>query len=311
MLYGSPALEVVMLSATRQSVPSITLPTSTNGFAPGESAVGIGIVTYNNRIEQLRQLLHSVENSASLLKSVGVRALVYTIDCGTATPWYHTCLSFKQLPTVGNLGFGGGMNLLMGDAFSHSLVSWFLCVNPDGMLHPRLLTEMIQCSRQYPDSLIEARQFPEEHPKPYDPFSGETLWSSGACLLIPRCIYETIGGFDPHIFMYMEDVDYSWRARAAGFSVRIAPRALFGHSVLDRKPNRLTEQYYYFSARYLAYKWHHPAEQAFYEQVIRDRGYLPGSELPPLPSDASADLSPGADQVADFSFGFVFSPRRW
>ncbi len=104
-------------------------------------------------------------------------------------------------------------------------MSWFLCVNPDGMLHRDLLVEMLQCAERYPDSLIEARQFPEEHPKPYDPETGLTTWASGACMLIPRRVYETIGGFDENIFMYMEDVDLSWRARGAGFTGSMSRRA--------------------------------------------------------------------------------------
>ncbi len=204
------------------------------------------------------------------------------------------------------------MNGLMAEAFSDHSVAWFLCVNPDGLLHHSLLSEMLQCSLMYPDSLVEARQFPEEHPKPYDPETGETLWASGACLLIPRRIYETIGGFDPQIFMYMEDVDYSWRARAAGFEVRVAPRALFGHSVLDRKPDLLIEKYYYYSARYLAFKWHKSHELMTYEQIIRDRDFLEDGDLPPLPSaEPTNAISLAGLQIADFSYGFVFSPRRW
>lgn len=202
------------------------------------------------------------------------------------------------------------MNLLMSDAFADPRVSWFLCVNPDGLLHAELLVEMMRTAELYPNSLLEARQFPEEHPKPYDPHTGQTLWASGACLLIPRQIYETIGGFDPNIFMYMEDVDFSWRARAAGFTIHVAPRALFGHSVLDRQPNLLIEKYYYFSARYLAYKWGNPTEQAFFESVIRERRYV--DELPPLPHlSHPASLRPADTNPATFEHGFAFSPLRW
>lgn len=275
--------------------------------------VAIGIVTYNNPNAQLRRLLRSIENAAGHLDLDRYGAIVLTIDCGAPSEWMPTRNPFKVLPSRGNLGFGGGMNCLMADAFSDNSVAWFLCVNPDGLFHHDMLAEMLACADRYPESLIEARQFPEEHPKPYHPESGETLWASGACLLIPRRIYESIGGFDDNIFMYMEDVDYSWRARAAGFGIRVAPRALFGHSVLDRKQDITIEKYYYFSARYLAYKWRKREEQSFYEQVIRDRGYIGDGDLPLLPSidEATAAIPSTGYQVADFSYGFVFSPRRW
>ena len=193
----------------------------------------------------------------------------------------------------------------MEEAFDNSSVSWFLCVNPDGLLHHRLLTELLRHSALHPGSLIEARQFPEEHPKPYDAGSGLTVWASGACVLIPRRIYEAIGGFDENIFMYMEDVDYGWRARTAGFGVHVAQRALFSHSVLNRGRDLLIEKHYYFSARYLAYKWRRPAEQAFFERVILERGYA--ATLPPLPEIEQ----PQDTRFAMFEHGFAYAPVRW
>jgi hypothetical protein len=274
--------------------------------------VALGIVTYNNAAAQLERLLRSIEHAADRLDDAGHHAAVFTIDCGEPMTWPPARLPLARLPHQGNLGFGLGMNCLMTEAFADPATGWFLCVNPDGSLHHSLLREMIAHAIQYPHSLIEARQFPEEHPKPYDLNSGETLWASGACLLIPRIVYETIGGFDPNIFMYMEDVDYSWRARAAGFRVHVAARALFAHSVLDRKPNALIDKYCFFSARYLAYKWGRPDEQAFYEQAIRDRGFASEGGLPPLPTlDAHNRIPSDGLAIADFSHGFCFSPRRW
>jgi GT2 family glycosyltransferase len=141
--------------------------------------------------------------------------------------------------------------------------------------------------------------------RPYDVGSGLTVWASGACVLIPRRIYETIGGFDENIFMYMEDVDYGWRARSAGFSTHVAPRALFSHSVLDRSQDLLIEKHYYLSARYLAYKWRRPSEQAFFERVILDRGYA--TTLPTLPKTEH----PQDTRVAMFEHGFAYAPVRW
>jgi GT2 family glycosyltransferase len=202
------------------------------------------------------------------------------------------------------------MNRLMAKAFADSQVSWFLCINPDGILHRNLLTEVLRCAEQYPDSLIEARQFPEEHPKPYDPYSGLTLWASGACMLIPRRVYEVIAGFDENIFMYMEDVDFSWRARSAGFNVRVAPRALFAHSVLERKPDAAIEKLYYLSHRYLAYKWRRPMEQASYERALLEQGHL--ATLPPLPSlDHQAAKTPMDTSPAIFKYGAAYAPLRW
>jgi GT2 family glycosyltransferase len=49
-----------------------------------------------------------------------------------------------------------------------------------------------------------------------------------AMLLSARMLY-AVGGFDERFFMYYEDVDLCLRARAAGFQVALAPKALVWH----------------------------------------------------------------------------------
>lgn len=41
-------------------------------------------------------------------------------------------------------------------------------------------------------------------------------WSSAICWCMRRNTWDMVGGFDPRIFMYYEDVDFAWRARARG-----------------------------------------------------------------------------------------------
>jgi hypothetical protein len=73
------------------------------------------------------------------------------------------------------------------------------------------------------------RQIPYEHPKAYDPASLDTPWVSGAATLFRRSAYEALGGFDDAIFMYGEDVDLSWRLRAAGWRLTYQPRFAVVH----------------------------------------------------------------------------------
>ncbi len=54
-------------------------------------------------------------------------------------------------------------------------------------------------------------------------------WVTGAYLWIRREVFERVGGFDPRIFMYCEDVDLCYRVRQLGFEVRFYPEAPIIH----------------------------------------------------------------------------------
>ena len=208
-----------------------------------------------------------------------------------------------MLPTAGNVGFGAAHNRLMQAAWDQG-AAYYLALNPDAALHPDALGALLRMAHAADDrALVQAMQFPAEHTVTYDPATFETPWISGACMLIPRRVFDAIGGFDDTFFMYCEDVDLSWRARAAGFRTLTCPAALLFHPTTNRVLDRRTHTMFLDSGLKLAVKWRSPAFEAFARDEIARYG---------LPEPDPAAIIPVPDATAaDFSHGWAFAPGRW
>lgn len=61
--------------------------------------------------------------------------------------------------------------------------------------------------------------------------SREIDFATGACMFIRRAVIEKIGYFDEKYFLYLEDADYSARAKKAGWKVVFVPKASLWHKV--------------------------------------------------------------------------------
>lgn len=57
----------------------------------------------------------------------------------------------------------------------------------------------------------------------------EIDFASGACMLISKEVFEQIGYFDEKYFLYLEDMDFCFRAKLAGFKIIFEPRAVIWH----------------------------------------------------------------------------------
>ncbi len=122
-------------------------------------------------------------------------------------------------------------------------------VNPDLYLCPDVLCELLIPFDNPEVGIVEARQLPLEHPKDFDPVDGTTSWASGACMMVRAEVVEEIVGFDAEsFFLYCDDVDFSWRARLAGYRIVHRPSARVFHDKRMSANGRLevseTERYY-------------------------------------------------------------------
>ena len=58
----------------------------------------------------------------------------------------------------------------------------------------------------------------------------EVLTVSTAAALVKRNIFEDIGGLDPNLAIFRDDIDLGWRLRLAGYSIKTAPEAVAFHA---------------------------------------------------------------------------------
>jgi GT2 family glycosyltransferase len=72
------------------------------------------------------------------------------------------------------------------------------------------------------------------------PVAQPTDWVAGASMMIRRAVLETVGGLDENYFLYFEETDLCFRARAAGFSTWYVPESRVMH--IGGQSTKVTER---------------------------------------------------------------------
>jgi len=207
----------------------------------------VQIVFGNEDVRHLVEvLLPSISDSSS--EPIEVWARNYSNDATTALP---TSVGSTQIREFTNdegrpIGFAENHNYL----FNHrDDLRPFVLVNPDCILTHGSIDQLFlryQLEKRTP-GIVEGRQWPFEHPKEFDPVSLETPWASGAFCLIDAEFYRSVGGMDETYFMYLEDIDLSWRAWLAGSPVIYEQKSVVVHfsgAPFYRSDVRSSEEYY-------------------------------------------------------------------
>lgn len=270
--------------------------------------IAIGIVAYKHRPDEIRSLLDSIFVALKICND-RVSAKVHIFDNGMTLKTCDLSDGVLLKSNGRNDGFGRSHNALMAEAFQAG-AECYIGVNPDGALHPDTLVNLLKMSQRHDHAaLIEAVQFPEEHPKYYHPEWLSTEWCSGACYLLPKKIWEETGGFDANIFLYCEDVDLSWMARYCGFETLVCPTAYFYHDVSDREYSPRIWKEMLVAGRYLARKW----DCIEFERFAEERLLLEGFYDSPLqmPDLTEVKVIKDATKIVDFSKMFSFAKVRW
>jgi GT2 family glycosyltransferase len=199
----------------------------------GLAAAGVSVVVVAYRSgPSLQRCLRSLPDDAEVI----------VVDNGGADAGQERA---RIVDAGGNLGFAGGAALGASEARAEMLV--FL--NQDTVVEPGALEALAQVGGEPGVGVAMARLRLLDRPELLNsrgtavhvsgivwaagygepaesvPERQEIAAASGAALAIRRELYEELGGFSPELFMYLEDVELSWRARLRGLRVVVEPRA--------------------------------------------------------------------------------------
>ena len=162
-----------------------------------------------------------------------------------------------------NIGFARAVNQLL----SRSEAPWFLALNSDAWPEPGAIARLVETGNAHPGAAAVAARLlrPDgavEHST--HPFPTPALalvdalglrdvlprrwaaerclegawthdrqrridWAVGAGLLMRRAAVEEVGGFDERFFLYVEDLEWCWRAHDRGWQIWFEPGAVIRH----------------------------------------------------------------------------------
>ena len=157
-----------------------------------------------------------------------------------------------------NLGFSGGNNAGIGHALERG-AEWVVLVNNDAVLAPDAIERLRAAADARPAAGMLAGKLFFDEPPDRIWFAGQRFWPAlgysgrphgygrsdapryrragptdravGAFMAASRDLIDRVGVLDDELFAYAEDVDWSLRAREAGFEVWFVPDAVAWHRV--------------------------------------------------------------------------------
>lgn len=250
--------------------------------------LSILIVNWNVR-DLLRDCLRSIERGRGALE---VEVIVVDSASGDDSvamvaaefPWV------TLRPQSENVGFPRGNNIALAEARGDHL----LLLNPDTVVLDDALTVMVAYLEKNPevgavgpqllnpDGSVQSsrRRFPTlatgyfestwlEGVAPGvlrryyaldlpDDRMADVDWLVGACIMVPRGVYEQIGGLDEAYYMYSEELDWCRRIKEAGWRVVYHPGARVVHHVGKSSEQAVTARHINFQRAKLRYflKYH-------------------------------------------------------
>lgn len=194
-----------------------------------EVSVGVVIVAYSPDIPALKGLVCDVVSGLEPLVP-GVQVFLWDnspAPQALAAQYVGDDRVAVMAENGSNIGFGAAVNRVV----ERTQKDWYIVLNQDLRLAEGGLARAVAAILRADPStaVLEFAHRPCEHPKEYDPVSGETPWFSGAAFCVSREAFTEVGGFDHRLFMYGEDVDLSFRLRLRGMRIVYLPDCVVFH----------------------------------------------------------------------------------
>jgi GT2 family glycosyltransferase len=212
------------------------------------------VVNWNRRDDTLRCL-------ASLSAAAGMGCLVVVDNGSTDGSVEAIRQRFPQtivIQTGGNLGFAAGSNRGADHFLKRTSHRFLFLLNNDAVIAADTVEQLIGVAKaseaiglavpkiyyaNTPDRLwyaggyinwkkgtCEHYGFGKQDRRQFD-LQRDISFASGAAVLIKRRLIEELGLFDKRYYMLEEDVEFSIRARRAGYTIRYVPEARAWHKV--------------------------------------------------------------------------------
>jgi len=175
----------------------------------------------------------------------------------------------ELLRTGANLGFAGGNNAGIRRALERG-ADWVLLLNNDAVAEPGLAEALERASAARPDAGLLACKILAADGRSVQ-YAGATFnarlgysgrvstegpdavrdvgRADGAALAVSRAAAEAAGLLDESLFMYVEDVEWSLRVRAAGYGIVFVPAARVRHKGSGSSGGRASTTNLYYSVR--------------------------------------------------------------
>jgi len=240
----------------------MTSPRRAHAVGPPPADLAVVIVNYNAG-EYLRRCLASLEANRG---DINVDVLV--IDNASKDGSFQAAMTshpaVRLLANPDNRGLSAAWN----QGIDETTAPYVLFLNPDAEMWRGTLAEYVKVAREHPDAGIvgplirnpdgtvypSGRLLPSVRDAVAHAFLGtlapgnrftrryhmdgwdrtterEVDWVSGAAMLVPRALFESVGVFDESFFLYAEELDMATRLRGAGWTVLFTPRVEIIHEI--------------------------------------------------------------------------------